>query len=196
MAPLENVNSNDVPIIGKEFFSAAYLMVDLDAATYTLWQVNDTTESRLVAVGGKCSEHLEVNSNENGTSATNWTTASPESTSRATKEKGISTGILVGIVVGSAVGASALAAIAVLYIMRRKRSALGKMACATELTATESRVYGMGGSGPPSYQDHGWGGPHGSAEVPGADMLPCELTGFCKPQELANRRTMRYELGS
>ncbi|KXT17102.1 hypothetical protein AC579_2032 [Pseudocercospora musae] len=195
MAPLENVNSNDVPIIGKEFFSSAYMMVDLDASTYTLWQVNDTTESRLVSVGGSCSEHIEVNSNDTAPLTATATSAGATNTHEAKSEKSLSTGALVGTVVGSAVGASVMAAIAVLVIMRRRRKALEKTPSATKPTRASGQVFDQSRSGPPSYQDHRWHG-YRPAEVPAVDPVSYELTGFDKPQELSSRRTMRYELGS
>ncbi|EME78392.1 uncharacterized protein MYCFIDRAFT_157184 [Pseudocercospora fijiensis CIRAD86] len=192
MAPLENVNSNDVPIIGKEFFSSAYMMVDLDASTYTLWQVNDTTETRLISVGGSCSEHIEINSNDTAPPTATATGAASTGTKVAKSGNAFSAGALVGIVVGSAVGASVIAAVAVLVVMRRRRN---KITSATELTPASGQVFDQSRSGPPSYQDHRGHG-YGLAEVPAVDAVPYELTGFHKPQELSNRRTMRYELGS
>jgi hypothetical protein len=47
-------NAGDTPLIGKQFFSSTYLFVDHDAGTFTVWQANSTTDTRLVSVGGDC----------------------------------------------------------------------------------------------------------------------------------------------
>ncbi|KYG41711.1 hypothetical protein M433DRAFT_75302, partial [Acidomyces richmondensis BFW] len=50
ISPDNNANADNTPIIGMPFFSGAYLMVDLDASTFTLWQANATEDSKIVAI--------------------------------------------------------------------------------------------------------------------------------------------------
>ncbi|KAH8807543.1 aspartic peptidase domain-containing protein [Xylogone sp. PMI_703] len=45
---LQDVNADDEPQLGHTFLSAAYLMVNRDANTYTLWQANPTDDQQLV----------------------------------------------------------------------------------------------------------------------------------------------------
>ena len=43
--------AQDTLFLGRQFFSAAYLMVDLDNEQFTMWKANPTTSSELVSVG-------------------------------------------------------------------------------------------------------------------------------------------------
>ncbi|KAI7278569.1 hypothetical protein KC345_g5896 [Hortaea werneckii] len=113
MSPTEAENSNDMPIIGMQFFSAAYLMVDLDAGTFTLWQANATTETNIVPIGGNCTEANKPSSSTSSSSAAAPTTtkhadsdvasrtAEPSSiSSPEASPQTLSTGTIAGIVVG------------------------------------------------------------------------------------------------
>jgi hypothetical protein len=133
-APTSNDNVNDVSIIGKPFFSAAYIMVDLDAETWTLWQANATTDTRLVSVGEECAENSKVNTSPPkiappGAVPTNGTTSqgngtTDTSTASAPTEH-ISTGLkgvaIAGIVVGAVIGSGLLAAVLVICWSRNRR---------------------------------------------------------------------------
>jgi len=48
---LQDVNSNDMPLLGRTFLTSAYLYVNYDQSEFTLWQANPTTDQNLVAVG-------------------------------------------------------------------------------------------------------------------------------------------------
>jgi hypothetical protein len=133
-APTSNINVNDVSIIGRPFFSAAYIMVDLDAETWTMWQANVTTDSRLVSVGEECAEKPKVNTAPPkimppGTIATNETTSSGNNTASTPTEPvpekqpstGMSVGVIAGIVVGGVVGSALLAAALVICWLRKRR---------------------------------------------------------------------------
>lgn len=47
---LQDVMKNDFPLLGFWFFTAAYLMVNHDAGTFTMWEANPTTDTKLVAI--------------------------------------------------------------------------------------------------------------------------------------------------
>ena len=137
MTPTINVNVNDVPIIGRPFFSSAYIMVDLDANTWTLWQANATTETRLVSVGGDCAEKPKVNTSpqqpkmptggvtvSNGTLSNSTDSATdPTSSDGALNEpaKTMTTGAIVGVAIGAAFGAGLLAGASVICFLKRRR---------------------------------------------------------------------------
>lgn len=126
--PTLAVNADDAAILGRPFFSAAYLYLDHDAGTFTLWQANPTTETDLVVLGGGCSD-LQVNapgnngsaigSHNDGASASNHTMPGKKKPGTAHNSH-LPTGVVVGAVVGSAVGAAALAAIVVVVYMRKR----------------------------------------------------------------------------
>ncbi|KAK7951230.1 aspartic-type endopeptidase [Apiospora aurea] len=47
---IQGVNANDLPQLGRQFLTAAYLMVNMDANQCTLWSANPTSDQNLVAV--------------------------------------------------------------------------------------------------------------------------------------------------
>ncbi|KAK4897666.1 hypothetical protein LTR28_001701, partial [Elasticomyces elasticus] len=47
---MEGVGANDLPVLGRQFLTSAYLMVNQDANTFTLWKANPTVNKVLVAV--------------------------------------------------------------------------------------------------------------------------------------------------
>lgn len=200
---LSDVNANDNPIIGKEFFSSAYLMVDLDASTFTLWQVNATDETNLVAVGGDCSEHPKVSdhiTNDTSTSTTAAAMSSPTSTHNVTgtsnSGESIPTGTIVGAVLGSAFGAGALVAASLLMVSRRRRSSNRSTISTTELTSREDWKSDDSWNGQPSrhwYPANGLG-LHGPAEMSASQLHPHELGAMQKPIELRGGRTPKFEL--
>ena len=49
--PLEEINKNDMPILGQTFLTTAYLLVDNDQQTFTLWKNNLTSEERITNIG-------------------------------------------------------------------------------------------------------------------------------------------------
>jgi hypothetical protein len=129
--PTSNDNVNDVSIIGRPFFSAAYIMVDLDAETWTIWQANATTDTRLVSVGGDCAEKPRVNTAPpkitppdagatNETSINN-TTVSTTPAPVGQASVGLEAGAIAGIALGAVFGSGLLAGALVICWLRRKR---------------------------------------------------------------------------
>ncbi|EME38346.1 hypothetical protein DOTSEDRAFT_75779 [Dothistroma septosporum NZE10] len=202
---LNQVNANDVPIIGKEFFSSAYLMIDYDAGTYTLWQVNATTETQLVAVGGQCSTHPTVNNNTidgNPESASSTSTATPANSvsSKAGAREALPTGAIVGAVVGSAFGTGALVAAIILIFLRKRRSSAGSTTDTALLDHCGSKS-DLGSRGPPSYHlGQGYGlGLRGPSEMAAGQMQLHELGDIQKAREVYEvhgSRTPKYELAA
>lgn len=47
---IQQVNAGDLPQLGRQFLSSAYLMVNQDADEFTLWTANPTANEDLVAV--------------------------------------------------------------------------------------------------------------------------------------------------
>lgn len=133
MSPTEAENSNDMPIIGMQFFSAAYLMVDLEAGTFTLWQANATTETNVVPIGGNCAEASKSSSSSSSSIAATPTTTkhaysdvatrtaeSSSVSSPQTSPQTLSTGTIAGIVVGGVLFIALLGGTC-LFLFRRKQ---------------------------------------------------------------------------
>lgn len=111
VTPLYGGNAKDLPHVGRPFFSAVYVMVDLDRETWTIWQANATTDMRLVSIGNECPEEAPEppGSGQNA----------PGEMSTADR---MEPDTIAGTVVGSVFGISLLIGLAAVYWLRRKRS--------------------------------------------------------------------------
>lgn len=133
IGPDYDLNSDDTAIFGMGFFSSAYLMVDLDAGTFTLWQANATEDSVLVPWGGTCSDATSTDITNGTASGSGTATSSGHDASTATSKTGsasaapssggISTGAIIGAAIGGASVAVAIAVAIVLIALKRRRSA-------------------------------------------------------------------------
>lgn len=150
MTPTWDANVNDAIIVGRPFFSAAYIMVDLDAETWTLWQANATTDTRLVSIGGNCTEKPKVNTAPpkvtppgvvvtNGTfpNATDSTSAAKTPGSEVQASQGLQAGAIAGIAVGAVFGAGLLAGLLVICWLKRRKQATRRSASETDIALTK-----------------------------------------------------------
>ncbi|KAK0629162.1 hypothetical protein B0T17DRAFT_597610 [Bombardia bombarda] len=111
----QQVNLNDIPKLGRQFLSAAYLTVNEEANEFSLYTANPTSREDLVAFGADGKETTEFcNSNDTSTS-------SGDANRGNAGGGGLSTGALAGIVVGGVAAAVALAA-AVWFWLRKKKN--------------------------------------------------------------------------
>ncbi|ERS94881.1 hypothetical protein HMPREF1624_08779 [Sporothrix schenckii ATCC 58251] len=126
---IQDVNADDMTKLGRPFLSAAYVMLNQDANTFTLWQANLTTQRRLVAVdetnadvAAACATTGSANATApaNGTSSTGETTPESSSSNNSNAHK-LSTGAIVGAVAGGAVLVAALIGVSVFYCLRRRQ---------------------------------------------------------------------------
>lgn len=110
---LQEQNMNDMPSLGRPFFSSAYLLVDEDNEQFTLWNSNPTaTEKQLVRLGPACSSGSTI------TPASPPTDPSPEASSGNTV---INSGGIAGIVIGSLAGLGLVALLLFRYYRRHHR---------------------------------------------------------------------------
>jgi hypothetical protein len=122
--PTLNSDGTETPMVGKQFFSSTYLFVDHDAGTFTIWQANGTSDSRLVSVGGECDK---TDAQEDPRPSTSSDTRSGASDSPQTavepeeKRGSLSTGTMVGVIVGAVGALAAIAIVVFICCVRRKR---------------------------------------------------------------------------
>lgn len=120
---LYGVTSNQPSTLGRYFLTAAYLMVNHDENTFTLWQANPSTSTDLVPTISKDTVANCANVTTNGTVVVNGTlTDEPGSSNPTTAnaQTGLSHGALAGIVIGIVSVVAILAGVA-LYILRKKK---------------------------------------------------------------------------
>ncbi len=104
--------------LGRYFFTSAYLMVDHDAETFTLWQANPTGRTNLTPVDEKAAQAEDCEAGGGGGSGADLTaTAAPD------LQPIMSPGVIVGVALGSVAGLAALIVMAFLLFRRRKRKA-------------------------------------------------------------------------
>lgn len=135
---LQDINANDSILIGRQFFSAAYMMSNLDKNQFTLWNSNPSGESKLVAINqdgalvdsGQCSTNATGSTNTTRPESTasanpsDATTAlsSPNTTAAAaSSSSSLSGGIIAGIAVGSVAGAAVIAGVIVLLLRKKQQ---------------------------------------------------------------------------
>jgi hypothetical protein len=124
MQPTLNSDGTETPMVGKQFFSSTYLFVDHDARTFTIWQANGTSDSRLVSVGGDCdgTETKDAPVPSATTRTSSETTNSQQNPAETNGESGgLSTRAMVGVIVGAVGALAAVAIIVFICCVRRKK---------------------------------------------------------------------------
>lgn len=121
------INPTDQPpTLGRYFFTAAYLMVNHDSNTFTMWQGNPSSSSNLVTVVSEnaaksCGNVSGVVQPSATTSITPGasTTGAAESSSSGSSKKA-STGVIAGATVGG-VALVAAAGLFAFFLLRKRR---------------------------------------------------------------------------
>lgn len=116
-------NAGDTPLIGKHFFSSTYLFVDHDAATFTVWQANGTADTRLVSVGGTCSNlQVQESAGDKPDQSTPQASAPPRPTlGTDVEDSSLATRTIVGIAIGAVGVLAVVVGLAVLCLVRKKK---------------------------------------------------------------------------
>ncbi|KAI1265538.1 aspartic peptidase domain-containing protein [Xylariaceae sp. FL1019] len=101
--PIQDVNLHDLSQLGRQFLSSAYVMVNQDSGTFTLWAANPTTVEDIIGVESEGAETTNFCvSSESSTSTGGSSPASSSDGSSAldnpqSRSSGLSTGAIVGI---------------------------------------------------------------------------------------------------
>jgi len=129
----QDVNANDLPILGRQFLSSAYVMLNQDSGQFTLWEANPTTNEDLVAVDVNnrvvekfCTPSLS-NTTEMPSNITSTQPTTASSSSHSASAHGISRGAIAGIVVGSIAGIAGTAGLIYYYCIRSRRNAAARV---------------------------------------------------------------------
>lgn len=120
--PVQSINANDLPKLGRQFLSSAYIMVNQDAREFTLWQSNPTNAVDLVAVDKGGTEVTDFCGDAATTpSPTPETTTRPSSS--GSKRAALSTGAIAGIAIGAVTVIAIIAVAAFIFYRRRRETA-------------------------------------------------------------------------
>ncbi len=167
--------------LGRYFLTSAYLMIDQDSDTFTLWQANPTSDSKLVSV--VTNENAECG---NRTSTPDSNASSPDTSQNSQAATGLSGGSIAGVVVGVVVGLGILGLGILFYLRQARRQAEFTQAATDSPTPiNESRQANRVSELPPADPTKSWYNPvhelHGSigvpSEVSGQDHYIYEMDG-------------------
>jgi hypothetical protein len=165
---------NQPTTLGRYFLTAAYLMVNHDARTFTMWQANPTSKSNLVPVVGSeytddsgCGDGGGDGGQDDGGGNAGGSNSTPDPNA-TTSSGGASTGAIAGGVVGGVGGLAAIAAL--LFLLRRmKKKNLEAMSDLHPVQA-DNQQYAPGG-----YYKTAPTEPH---EAPGQEHIPQEMDAY------------------
>jgi hypothetical protein len=118
--PVQDINKNDLPLLGRLFLSSAYLSVNHDSGTFTLWQTDTAARKRaLQALDEGNRVVTEYCTRDNGTNQP--TDIPPLATATLTPEPshGLSDGAIGGVVVGTITFIAFLGAV-IFWFWRKK----------------------------------------------------------------------------
>lgn len=181
---IQQVNANDLPILGRQFLSAAMVMVNQDTNMFTLWQASPSDKQSLVAVDAKGVSSSSVCASSG--SSNNSTTAGNTSSNSASSSSSTPIGAIVGGVIGGLALLALLAGL-VWFLLRRRKSkaraaAQEQQQAALAAGAGASPTYMYGGEPKPPLVASD---PNQIHEVPGArepaEMPASQFGGFYAP---------------
>ncbi|KAL4773751.1 acid protease [Aspergillus nidulans var. acristatus] len=147
---LQQVNADDLPQLGRQFLSSAYLMLNQDANSFTLWEASQNADVDLVAVdeaNRQLDQFCDVTKSDT-TSSTHDVNSSDND--RSHPSNGLSAGAIAGVVVGCVVSASVIAGSAFIWmVLKRKR----RIAPKSDAGYIHQSSAGMRTTGPPNELD-------------------------------------------
>ncbi|OQN99442.1 hypothetical protein B0A48_14419 [Cryoendolithus antarcticus] len=143
----QDATNGDTSMLARQFFSVAYLFVDYDTNTFSLWQANATDDVDLATPGGQCTDIAEVptggsvtinsvkststsvGTSTSATTALSSQTALPDPATDAAQPppatRSLAKGTLIGIIAGSIVLTSLLSAALVFCCLCRRSKSTG-----------------------------------------------------------------------
>jgi hypothetical protein len=126
--------NNQPSTLGRYFLTAAYLMVDHEVGTFTMWQGNPSKKSTLVPVSQTNAQCDSESSGDGSGNTNNGNTdgvegggssgnagGQDEPESDAATETSMSTGKIVGAAVGGAAGLACVVALVIFCLWKRRR---------------------------------------------------------------------------
>jgi LPXTG-motif cell wall-anchored protein len=171
--------------LGRYFFTAAYLMVDHDARTFTMWQANPTTKTNLVPVVRKTTNSADgdCGNDGSGNGGSGGNDGAGQGGTTTTPSSSVSTGTIAGAAVGGIAGLVVIAALVVFFLRRKRKQQKAQYMLSTYPPSPEEGSYQGVGAG------HGY--PQGAQpaqgyykvdtppiqEAPGNEHGPRELHG-------------------
>lgn len=169
---LYNVVGTQPVTLGRYFFTAAYLMVNHDAKSFTLWKGNPSSASKLVPVLGEKTA-AACGTNASGVVQQSATATNDDASSSSGDA---STGAIAGAAVGGVAALAAVAGIIAMFLLKRRRQQRTAGASVPKDGEGDRMMphrAELGGSKPPVYE-----------MTPDLTLGPLEIDGQASASEL------------
>lgn len=159
--------ANQPATLGRYFFTAAYLMVNHDAGTFTLWQGNPTERSKLVRVfdqdtADKCGKDA-TGIVQPTASAASGEKKDREPMDRSEASSPPSGGVIGGAVAGGVVGVALICLAAFFFLRYKRKTKIEDQPLATDTYLQDDKNNVLTWSPP--------------QEMPGSKPMPVEMHG-------------------
>jgi hypothetical protein len=123
--PIQDVNEDDLPILGRLFLTSAYLSVNHDTETFSIWQAaNSPEEPNMKALDTNNELVSDFCSSTEAPPPTETRSPSPPTHTTGPEKKGLSAAEIAGAVVGAVAFAAILGCLAVILLRKRMRQAV------------------------------------------------------------------------
>lgn len=120
--PLQDINGHDLSLLGRQFLSSAYVMVNQDKEEFSLWSANPTDIQDLVAIDRAGDEVTEFCAEP--TTSPSPPSRTPDPSTSGGQSEGLPTGAIAGIAVGAVAGLVIIVGGLFSWHRRRKASAV------------------------------------------------------------------------
>ncbi|KAJ9217645.1 hypothetical protein DTO166G4_827 [Paecilomyces variotii] len=134
---IQSINEGDLPQLGRQFLSAAYLMVNQDANTFTLWEASHNANEDLVSIdeNNQVVDQFCTTTAKTNTSHPSQPTAN---TSSHDDNHSIPGGIIAGAVIGSVAG---VAMVVYMFFCLRAKNKKSRGTARTDLAHVDECYY-------------------------------------------------------
>jgi hypothetical protein len=171
--------SDNPTTLGRYFFTAAYLMVDHDARTFTMWQANPTTKTNLVPVMSKTINGTsgECGDDGSGSGSAGGNGAGGSADTATSSSSSIGPGAIAGAAMGGVAGLAVIAALLVFFLRRRRKQQKAQYMLSSYPSSPGDGGYQGGGggyTGPPA-REYYKVDTSAIQEAPGNEHAPREL---------------------
>jgi hypothetical protein len=123
ISSLQDVNKDDLPMLGRLFLSSAYVMVNQEAGRFSVWQANTAPmDSEIVAVDKANNEVSDFCTNSAGPTLLPSSSTAPSAQSSAQNKSAKLSGGAIGGIVAGAVASLAILGVIGFLLLRRRRS--------------------------------------------------------------------------
>ncbi|USW57577.1 Putative aspartic peptidase A1 family, aspartic peptidase domain superfamily [Septoria linicola] len=189
LSPNDGPNVNDIPLIGMSFFSGAYLSVNLDNRTWSIWPAKATTDTEIITIGAnKCEEKTNVTMFDVPTNKQPGDQSSDRPSDANVEETRLSTKAIAGIAAGGGAAVLGLLGLAAFLLLRKRKRNRSLKEIPSVSSASQPDGFAA--------YDRRWQDEmHLMQEMVGSQTVPYELKTDEKPVEMGQNDRWHWKRG-